>query len=157
FLKALGELGEVKRNRLDIQDVTRSHSELEERIRHLAADVAGLRKLIEKPGEKLADTFAVSDRIYKLNDGMENVKARLKRMQAATESSTVKLRMLERSGPLAGNTTPLRASAVQSFWDSCEALVFCARWAVLGCAMLGPWLPVVAVVALPVWIWRRRR
>jgi hypothetical protein len=60
FVKALAGLGELQRSRQDIQDVTRSHSELEEQIKNMTSEAEGLRELLKKPADKLADTLAVS-------------------------------------------------------------------------------------------------
>ena len=56
-MKALPELGEVRRSKLEVQDVTRSHSELEEQIKNMKAEVEGLRGLLKKPTD-VGDTAA---------------------------------------------------------------------------------------------------
>jgi hypothetical protein len=157
FLVALGELGEVQRSKLDVQDVTRSHSELEEQIRNLAAEAKGLRDLLEKPSEKLADRLAVREQLSKVTREKATLEARLRRMREQAEYSTVTLRMLERSGYLATGTTPLGTSASRAFWDSWAALVAFGQALVLFAAMVCPWLPLLAVAILPLWAWRRRR
>jgi hypothetical protein len=156
FLKALGQLGELRRSKLDVQDVTRSFSELEEQLRDLTAEATGLRELLKKPADKLADTLAVREHLSKVTRELATLKGRLERMRAQAEYSTVTLRLLERSGNASGSTS-LGTSASRAFSDSWDALLGCGRAAVLFCVMLVPWLPVLVVAAVPLWIWRRRR
>jgi hypothetical protein len=156
FLKGLGELGEVQRSKLDVQDVTRSYSELEEQLRDLTAEVAGLRDLLKKPTDKLADTLAVREHLSKVTREMAALKGRLERMRARAELSTVTLRLLERSGSGAGSPS-LGTSASRTLSDSWDALLGCGRSALLLGVLLVPWLPLLAVAAVPLWIWRRRR
>jgi hypothetical protein len=157
FLEALGGLGEVQRSKRDVQDVTRSYSELEEQIRNMAAEAKGLRQLLEKPAAKLADTLTVREQLAKVTREMKALEARLQRMRDQAEYSTVTLRMLERSGYLAGGGASLGTSAGRAFEGSWQTLIACARAVVVFAAVLGPWLPLAAVAVVPIWMWRRRR
>jgi hypothetical protein len=154
FLKVLGDLGEVQRNKLDVQDVTRDHSELEEQIRNLTAEATGLRELLKKPSDKLADALAVREQLSKVTRETEGLKARWRRMQDQAEYSTVTLRLLERS---AYTALPLSASMSLALRDSWGAFITAGRSAVVYSAMLLPWLPVAVIAGLPLWAWRRRR
>jgi hypothetical protein len=156
FLTALNTLGELQRSKLDVQDVTRSHSELEDQLHNMTAEVAGLRELLQKPTDKLADTLAVREHLARVTREMAALKARLERMQAQAAYSTVTLRMLERSGYVAEGSASLGTAAARSFWNSWETLLVCARRVLLFLVMLGPWLPVAALPALlGLWRWRR--
>jgi predicted RNase H-like nuclease (RuvC/YqgF family) len=156
FMKALAELGEVQRSKIDVQDITRSFSELEDQVRNMTAEVAGLRELLKKPTEKLADTLAVREQLAKATRELASLDARVKRMRAQAEYSTVTLRLLERSG-YAGAVLPLGTSASRTLQDSWEAMIALARGTVLLFVFLLPWLLLIAVAALPLLAWRRRR
>jgi hypothetical protein len=157
FLKVLESLGELHRSRRDVQDVTRSHSELEEQIRNMTAEVAGLRTLLQKPTDKLADTLAVREQLSKVTREMEALKGRLQRMQAQAEYSTVTLRLLERSGHTLADSASLGTAAARALGESWDAFVGFARAALLFLVKLGPWLPLPAVAAgIGIWRWRRR-
>jgi hypothetical protein len=157
FLKALADLGEVQHTKLDVQDVTRSHSELEEQLRNLDSEVTGLRALLAKPAEKLADTLAVREQLGKVTREREALKARLERMQAQADYSTVTLRLLEWSGSATSGGSDLGSAAARAFSGSWQMLIAAGRGTLLFLVRLVPWLPVVAIATVPFWIWRWRR
>jgi hypothetical protein len=161
FLQEMASVGEVQRSRRDVQDVTRSYSELEEQIKNRTSEVEGLRELLKKPTDKLADTLAVREQLFKVSGELESLKARVKRMQSEAELSTVVLRLRERKGYSPDGAPALAASMSRAFLDSWQALVGCGRGVLLLVATLVPWLPVLVVVALPSWLllrrWGRRR
>ena len=157
FMKALPKLGEVPRSKLEVQDVTRSHSELEEQIKNMKAEAEGLRGMLKKPTDKLADTLAVREQLSKVSRELAALEARLRRMQTRAEYSTVTLRMAERSdyGGWAG--APLGDSVERALRGSWETFVTAGRGAVLVVVWVLPWLVTAALAGLAVWMWRRRR
>jgi hypothetical protein len=156
FLQALAGVGEPLRSSRDVQDVTRSHSEIEEQIKNLASEAEGLRELLKRPADKLADTLTAREHLLKVTNEMEGLKARLRRMQAQAEYSTVVVRLGERKGYVPDAAPSFGTSMSRAFSDSWQALLTCGRGAVLGTTMAVPWLPVVGVVAVPIWLVVRR-
>jgi chromosome segregation ATPase len=157
FVKALAGLGELQRSRQDIQDVTRSHSELEEQIKNMTSEAEGLRELLKKPADKLADTLAVREQLAKVTREMEGLKARLKRMQSEAEYSTVIVRLRERNGYVADAAPSFATSISRAFSDSWQTLVSAGKATALLLTMLVPWIPVLGFVVVPTWLLLLRR
>jgi hypothetical protein len=156
-LQALASLGELQRSRLDVQDVTRSHSEMEDQIQNLEAEATGLRELLKKPTDKLADTLAAREQLSKLTREIAGLKARFERMQQQAAYSTVTLRLLERGGYVAEGSASLSTAAVRAFWQSCDRLIGLLRQALLAGVGVLPWLSLPLVLLAPIWAWRRLR
>jgi hypothetical protein len=154
FLKEFAGVGEMQRSRREVQDVTRSHSELEEQVKNMTSALKGLRELLKKPADKLADTLAVREQLFKVTRELDGLKARIQRMRSQAEYSTITLRLRERKG--LGPDTALAPSIVRAFHDSWQTLLSCGRGTILGLAMLVPWLPVVALVCASAWVVGRR-
>jgi hypothetical protein len=157
FLEALAALGELQRSKQDIQDVTRNHSELEEQIKNMTSEAEGLRELLRKPADKLADTLAVREQLAKVTRDMEGLKARLKRMQSEAEYSTVIVRLRERKGYVPDAAPTFATSISRAFSDSWQTLISSGKAIVLLLTMLVPWVPVLGFVVVLTWLLLRRR
>jgi hypothetical protein len=157
FLQAVGGVGEVLRSKRDVQDVTQSYSELEEQIKNLDSEADGLRELLKRPPERLADALAAREHLSKVTREREGLKARLKRMQAQAEYSTVVVRFRERKGYTSETAAPLGTTLSRALGDSWDAFVAFGRGAVIVAVMLVPWTPLLAVGGGLAWLLVRRR
>jgi hypothetical protein len=161
FVKALASLGELIRSQQELQDVTRSYSELEEQIKNKASEIEGLRELAKKPREKLAETLAVQEQLTKATNDLVSLKGRLERMRAQAEYSTVLLQLNERSGYVPETAPAAGIGIFRAFTDSWQLLLSCGRKLAIGIAMAVPWLPVIGLAIIAARVlgrrWSRRR
>jgi hypothetical protein len=148
LVKAIAGLGEIERSQQEVQDASTSYSELEAQIKNMTSEVEGLRELAKKATNKLADTLAVREQLAKTTTTLEGLKARLERMKAEAEYSTILLRLRERKGYVSDVAPSFTTSISRAFSDSWQALVNCARTAAIVAVIIVPWLPVLFLAGL---------
>lgn len=156
FREAVLKLGEPERNSLDSEDMSEEFYDLQGRVANMKAKEETLRKMFDKASGKVEDVLAVWRELTSVRGEIERLEGRLRVVTNLTDLTTVTVTLRERSAYLAEAPT-FTTRAGRAFQDSVEALKSFGEGVVLFLVAATPWAPLVALVVLPLWLWRRRR
>jgi hypothetical protein len=163
FCDAVLVLGEVERNTSDSEEVTEEYYDLENHVKNKQAEIEGLRKLMEKSGDKMDNLLAVRREINQVQDDVQRKQGRLKLLANLTDLTTVSITVRERQkyvpdkGPEVAEIPTFAMRALKTFGDSLGAVKSLAAEVAIVLIALAPWLPLLLVLGIPTWIFARRR
>jgi hypothetical protein len=161
FCEVVANLGEVKVNKSDSEDLTEEFYDLQARIKNQQAEEQSLRNLLVKT-TKMEDHLVVRRALKELRVEIDRYQTRVKLIANLTDLTTVNVTLEEKQkyvpgkGPEASETPTLGMRISKTFEDSVEALSSFGQWLLLIIVGMAPWLPVLAVIVLPTWWFIRR-
>jgi hypothetical protein len=150
--------GVVLREDVSTRDVTDQLVDLNARIENLARQRDRLRTLYDRANET-EELLAIQAQLSDVQGEIERLEAQREslRRQVSYSTLTVELREPEPGSlqidPPAYHERPL----VDAFLSSVDGVIVLVQSAVVTVAYVLPYLVVLAVVAIPVWVWRRRQ
>jgi hypothetical protein len=158
FRNGLAKLGEVRQDKKDSDDITDRYYDLKAHIKNDQVEEEGLQKLlIEKSATgKLEDLLAIRRELRDIRGKIEEQQGRLQRWDKETALSTVTLKITDRKDYVAPTTPHFGTNIGHTFDGSLNALTGFGQGIVLFVVALVPWLPVIAVVVVPIWLMIRR-
>lgn len=157
FVAALGRLGVPRRNSIDSKDVTEEFYDLDARIKNQKIEEARLLKHLENSTGKLEEILAVEKEISRVRGEIERQEGRLRLLSNLIALTTVTVSMQEIKNYVPPAAPTFGKTITTTFFNSIELLVNAGRAVALAAVAITPWLPVIALVALPtVWYYRRR-
>jgi Domain of unknown function (DUF4349) len=161
FREAIKKIGELVRYSSDANEVTEEYFDLQVRIKNKEVEVQTMRNLYDKFDGKPQDMTPLVREVSRVTEELERLKGRQRLLDNLTELTTVTVQMQQRGSyvPPEPPEMPTFGSTVErTFSGSIAALVEVGKAVVLVAVALGPWLPVVALVAVPIWWnWRRNK
>lgn len=95
LLEEIKELGKVKNDHIDTDDVTMDYIDLEARIANLTTQEKRLRELLEK-AESIEDILQVERELGRVRGDLEAMTGNFKYLQERVRYSTIEIRMEER-------------------------------------------------------------
>lgn len=136
------------------QDKTSEVADVDSRVSSAKASLKRLRKIMDK-ATTVDDIMRVEDAISDRESDLESLQARAKHLDRSTTYSTIDLRIV-------GPSTPVAEPAEPGFWGGLvagwHALLDFLRVATLVIGAVLPFAVLAAVIAAPAWwLWRRRR
>jgi len=150
--------GVVLREDISTRDVTDQLVDLNARIENLERQRDRLRTLYDQANET-EELLAIQAELSDVQGEIERLEAQREslRRQVSYSTLTVELREPEPGAlqidPPAYHERPL----VDAFLSSVDGVILLVQSAVVTVAYALPYLVVLAVVAIPVWVWRRRQ
>lgn len=161
------KLGEVESNTSDSEDVTEEYYDLENHIKNRLAEEEALRKLLDRvektaDKEKLDTILGVRRELSAVRDDIQRKQGRLNLLTNLTDMTTVSVTLRERQrfdaakGPDLVETPDFGQRAGKTFGGSWEAFTDLLTWLALVVVALVPWLPLIALIVVPIW-WLLRR
>jgi hypothetical protein len=156
FIDALLGLGVPERKDINSSDVTEQFYDIEARIKVKKAEEAQLLKLLDKSAGKLEDVLAIRRDLKVVREEIEQLEGRLRLLANLTSLTTVTLTLKEIKDYVPPQAPTFSASIQNTFSGSVDALGSFGRCVVLFLVAMAPWLPIVAVVAGPLWLLGRR-
>jgi hypothetical protein len=156
FRAALAKLGEPERSSTDSQDVTEEYYDVEARIKTKKAEEASLLKLLENTTGKIEDILAVRRELSRVREEIERHQGRLQVLAKLTAMSTLTINLRERSSYQPPEAADFGTTVGRTFSDSWLALVGLGKGVVIFVTALIPWLPVLALVGVPIFLLTRR-
>lgn len=164
FRDAVRKLAEVENDTVNTEDLTDQYYDLEANIKNLKAEQDSWREMLKKTSDKLENLISVKRELDRVTDEIQRKEGRLRLMANLTDLTTVNLTLRERQkftpdkGPDVVEAATFGMRAGKTFEESWGALRdFGQGLALVGIA-LAPWLPVLIVIAIPVWYsWRQWR
>jgi hypothetical protein len=155
---AVAGLGEVRLIDTDSSDITDQFYDLQAHVKTNEVEEEGLRKLyLERSAQgKLEDLLAIRRELRDIRGKIEEQKGQLQRWTKQTELATLNVTLHERQGYVPPNPQAFSTSIGRTFKGSIDLLVDFGKALVLAAVAVGPWLPLLALVAVPLW-WLVRR
>lgn len=157
-LKDLADLGEVRRNTLDSDDITDRYFDMQAEMTNLEAREKALRKLYEeKIASKLSDLLDVDRELSRVRGEINLRKGQLQRWDKETAFATIHLDLFDRRGYVPPTAPAFGTTVGRTFEGSLQALLDTGKALVLAAVAVAPWLAVLAVLGLPLALLVRRR
>ncbi|MGE3819834.1 MAG: DUF4349 domain-containing protein, partial [Isosphaeraceae bacterium] len=156
FLAEVSRLGELQRSHLDSQDVTQEYYDLDARIKNKQKEETRLLKHLDDSTGKLEDILAVERELTRVRGEVEQMQGRIRYLANLSSLSTVTITLNEVRSytPPVAPTFTTRIS--RTFRESYEGLLrFLEGW-VLVLVALVPWMPLIVVGLLILWLIGRR-
>jgi len=164
FRAAVRRLAEIESDTIATEDLTDQYYDLDAHIKNLKAEQESWREMLKKTNDKLDNFITVKRELDRVTDDIQRKEGRLRLMANLTELTTVNLTLRERQkytpdkGPQIAEAATFGMKADKTFGDSWGALVSFGQAIALVAIALAPWLPVIAVLCVPVWYcWRQCR
>jgi hypothetical protein len=156
FVDSLIKLGELQHRRTNSQDVTEEFYDLEARIKNKKVEEARLLKHLEESTGKLKEILDVEREISRVREEVERQEGRLRLLENLAALTTVTVVLHEREGYIPPEAPSFGTTIARTFSGSVDYLVGFGKAVVLMAVAVAPWLPVVAVVGLLLWLVARR-
>jgi hypothetical protein len=158
FKDAAVKLGEMRRATSDSDDITDRYYDLKAHLKNDQVEEEGLRKLLleKSAGGKLEDILAVRRELRTVRGQIEQQQGQMQRWDKETALATITLNIHDRKDYVPPASPGLQASIGRTFEGSLSALQTFGRGLILTVVALAPWLPVLALVIVPSWVWLRR-
>ena len=158
FVRQVAAFGEVRNRSTNSQDITDAYHDKAARLKADETEEKSLLGLLEKTQGKVEDILRVREQLRIVRGQIEENKSRLQRWDKDVDLATVTVKLLDRRDYTPPLLPDFGSTVGRAFSDSIDALVLFGKAIVLTVVTLGPWLPVLAVIATPGFvIWRRRR
>jgi uncharacterized protein DUF4349 len=156
FRDALAKLGEPERSSTDSQDVTDEYYDVEARINTKKAEEASLLKLLEKTTGKIEDILAVRAELGRVREEIERHQGRLQVLAKLSAMSTLTVNLHERGSYVPPESATFGSTIGRTISDSWGALLGLARGIILLVVALIPWLPLLVLVGVSLFLVRQK-
>jgi Domain of unknown function (DUF4349) len=150
---AIGELGDVAEQNVEAQDVTAEVVDVESRIASLRASVVRVRGLLSQSGD-VAQLALVEGELARREAELEALLGQQRVLRDQVDLATLTVHMSEEDAPSPSDDAPGFADGLRRGW---VAAVDGGRIALAVAGFLLPFAVPVALVALGVRRWQRRR
>ncbi|MCR2811605.1 DUF4349 domain-containing protein [Microbacterium sp. zg.Y1090] len=149
-MEGLDELGEVTASRVSRQDVTTEAVDLRARVASAEASVERLTALLTESGS-LADLIAAEDALAERQAELESLRGQLEYLDAQVSLSSLTVSIVTPAERVEADPAGF-TDGVLAGWNG---LVAALNGLVLALGFLLPWLAVIGVAAVAVWLIRR--
>jgi Domain of unknown function (DUF4349) len=156
FRAAVRSLGELVNSGTDSKDVTDEFYDRKKRIGNLQAEEESLRKLYDKASGKLEDVLMVRRELARVRDEIDRQQGRLQLLEKLSAMTTVTVEMYERRGYVPAESPGFGVTVGRTWGASLDALATFGKGCVLVVVALAPWLPLIFVVSIPLFLLYRR-
>jgi hypothetical protein len=159
FLAAVAKLGQLEDRNINSQDVTEEYYDLKTRIKNREAREAALRMMYDdwqKKANKVEDILPIDREIAQVRESIESAQGRLQVLAQLSEMATITIHMNARKGYVPAESPTFGTKVDRTWSGSLDSLSEFGQWLALFAIALGPWLPLIALVVVPLWIIARR-
>ena len=156
-LDALAGLGRLEHRSQSAQDVTTQVIDIESRVRAQRASVASIERLYAR-ATTIGEVMAIEAQLAKRQAALDSLERQQKYLADQTALSTISMTITRTpaTGPLVAKAGG-HGGFVGGLEDGWHALATVGRGLAVGLGAVLPWAALVTVLAVPVWLLRRRR
>jgi hypothetical protein len=156
---ALLKLGVPQQNKTDSKDVTEEYYDTEARIKNKQVEETRLQGYLEekKSTSKLEDILAIEHELNRVRGEIDQLQGRLRLLSSLSAQSTITLTMVEVKDYVPPQPPDFGGQIAATFSGSVNVLAELGRVLTLTAVAVAPWLPLVAVVLVPIWLLVRRQ
>jgi hypothetical protein len=152
FMTQMAGLGVPDRNVIDSRDVTEEYYDVEARLRNKKAEEARLVKHLDTSTGKLEEILKVEHEISRVRGEIEQMEGRLRMIDNLSSLTTVSVTMQEIKNYVPAQAPTFSNRVARTFGNSTDALVNFGEGVVLFSVAVAPWLPLIAVAVLLLYI-----
>jgi hypothetical protein len=157
-LAALVQLGVPQKNSTDSRDVTEEYYDLEARLKNKKVEETRLQGYLEdkKATSKLEDILAIERELNRVRGEIEQAEGRLRLLGNLATLATIDVTLHEVKDYVPPQAPTFAGQVGSTFSGSLDALTEFGKVLTLAGVALVPWLPLLAVVLVVVWLAVRR-
>lgn len=160
MLDGLEKISPALQRNVQGQDVTEEYVDLSSRLTAKQLVESRLLSFMEK-ASKTDDLLAFSNELAKVQEAIEQIKGRMRYLDQNVSYSTIELRMYQQTGkkPLLSDPNELTlAERVEKAWgSSLNVLIAVMQGVLVFLAAAVPVLVILLIIAIPIWVFRRKR
>ena len=156
FVEEAGRLGVADRREISAQDVSEEYVDLEARLKNKQQLESRLLELVAKRTDEIKDVIAVEAELSRVREEIERMQGRLRFLADRVKLTTVDITAYERRDYRPPEAT-FAGRIEHTFWQSVDLLRALAEACVLMIVGLAPWLVVLLLLFVPLFLWARRR
>lgn len=156
IITTLGALGEVTFSRSTAEDVTAEYRDVEARVETLEAGAQRLRELIAD-APSVESIASLERELTSREAELDALKARMKVLEADVSRSTITLHLAEEGDDPAALAEEDETGFMAGLRAGWEAFVSSVNVLLTAAGALLPFLALVALLGIPLLLWRRRR
>ncbi|OAS13647.1 DUF4349 domain-containing protein [Paenibacillus oryzisoli] len=160
MLDGLEKISPALQRNVQGQDVTEEYVDLSSRLTAKQLVESRLLSFMER-ASKTDELLAFSNELAKVQEAIEQIKGRMRYLDQNVSYSTIELRMYQQTGkkPLLSDPNELTlAERVEKAWGSSLNVLFAVMQGVLVfLAAAVPVLVILLIIAIPIWVYRRKR
>jgi hypothetical protein len=158
FKDEVVKLGVPQRNTTDSQDVSEEYYDLEDRIKNKRMELDTLRTYLQekKATSRLDEILTIEKELSRVRGELDQLEGRLRRLKDLTTLATLNVTLQEIKDYQPEPPATFGNSVQGTFSDSIDLLLRVGKGVAIVAVALGPWLAVLAVVAVPSWRIGRR-
>ncbi|TDF96695.1 DUF4349 domain-containing protein [Paenibacillus piri] len=163
FSSLLGELEKMSpsaKKSMQGQDVSEEYVDLTSRLKAKQVVESRLISFMEKAA-KTDELLAFSNELSKVQEEIERIKGRMRYLEQNVAFSTIEVRMSQKLGSAAviqaRDGGPLFQRAAAALNGSAAILSLAFQWLIVAIAAVLPVALVLAVIGVPLWLYRRSR
>lgn len=158
FLAAARELGELRSERQEAEDVTDKYYDIDARLRNKKKQEARLLELLADRTAKLEDVVKVETEMARVREEIERLEGQLRLLDNLSTLATVTLNVQEIKNYLPDESAGLATRIGRAWSGSLSGLRSAGENSLVAATFLSPWLAVIAVaVVVLVFVLRRLR
>jgi hypothetical protein len=157
FVAAVTRLGELQNIHTNSQDVSEEYYDLEARLANKRVEEQRLLKHLTHSTARLEEILAVERELSRVRGEIEQMEGRRKMLASVADLATVTITVHEVKDYAPPKAAGLGAQVGRTFHESVSLLGEFLKGLVLCAVGLAPWALVTALVALPLWLFLRRR
>lgn len=156
FMDSAAKLGELQRKQIDSDDITDRYFDLQARLKNRQQQEERLREHLKKSTGNLKEILEVEEQLNRVRGEIEVQQGQLQRWDKLVELATVVLTIHERKDYVPPTSPNFSTSIGRTFGGSINVLVEFGKGLVLVIVALVPWIPVLALIFVPLWLFVRR-
>jgi hypothetical protein len=157
FVSALGRIGELQRKKQDSQDVTDEYFDLQSRIKNKQTEEKSIVQLLEKTVGRMDEILTVRRELSRVREEIERMQGRQQLLGNLTAYTTISIACQEHSRFVDPAAASFGMRMERTFGGSWSTLVAFGQTIALLIAAVIPWLPVIALVGIAIWMTIRRQ
>ena len=152
FMAAVSKLGELQTTHTDSQDVTAEFYDLQTRISNKQVEEKRLIEHLKKSTGKLSEILQVEKELSRVRGEIEQMQGRLRLLANLTSLTTVTVSIREVKDYVAPKPATFGTQIARTFSESLQQLGGFGKGLVLLAVALLPWIVVLLIGAVPLWL-----
>jgi hypothetical protein len=157
FLEAVAKLGVVERRQQTSQDVTEQFVDLEAQIANKKRLEQRIVGLVDNTGGQIKDVLEVERELARVRGEIEQMEGRLRYLTNRTDLTTISIVAREVRDYVPPMAPSFAARIRQAWSSSLQQLRLFGERALVALVYAAPWLVIVFILLVPIWILARRR
>jgi hypothetical protein len=151
-ISGLRDIGEVRAQSSETQEVTQEYTDLQSRLRNLEATEGRYLDLLSR-AETIPDILSLDDRLSSVRGEIEQVQGRVNVLDDLTDLATISVRLVLPVvvEPAEGDGQGWAAEAWEKSWDASQGVLVVVGTIAIATLVFLPWFLIPTVIAIIAW------